>query len=238
MPSRFHQLPPTLVSRCDTSPFPSAFVLQPNGPSPSPRRLLSHLRIQANPSNSHFNINMPSSTPPSMPLTPSSCPQTRRQTHPQCALKRVPNAPSKGSNVLLMHPCPQCPQRDPNTPSRCPSCTPTRYVYSTSFTAKTYKYYSSLLPLPLERTAPFCAPSWDATRRPSSPCTLSLDAPHPPLVPVTPLVLHVILGQHCRSLPSACPMTHWTPLFVVRVKAMSLLISRVPVTHPILCVIS
>ena len=163
----------------------------------------------------------------------SNAPSTR----PQRAL----NAPSKGSNVLTMHPRPQCPQRDSNTPSRCPSCTPHKVCLFNQFYGKNLQVLFLSLAPPTGTCCFFLRAILGCDTTPLVPLRLIIGCPpppHPP-VPVTPLVLRVILGQHCRSLPSACPMAHWTPLFMVRVKATSLLISRVPVTvtHPILCVI-
>ena len=131
---------------------------------------------------------------------PSVRPQTRLQTRPQCAL----NAPSKGSNVLSMH----------------PQGMSTQPVLRQKLT--------SIIPLP-------CSSDWNALLSARRLGTRH-DVPRPLAphhwMPPTPVV--PILGQHRRSLPSACPMTHWTPLLMVRVEARSLLILRMPVTHPIL----
>ena len=125
-----------------------------------------------------------------------------------------------------------CPQQA----QTCSQCTPIRYVYSTGFTAKTYKYYfspfKSLAP-PTEMCCFFLCAVLRCDMMPLIPLHLIIGCPPPPLMSVTPLVLHVILGQHHCLLPFVCPMTHWMPLLVVRVKAMLLLIFHVPITHPI-----
>ena len=105
---------------------------------------------------------------------PSVRPQTRLQTRPQRALKRLKRALNAPSSSM--------PSTRPQHSLEVPLMQPHMVcLFNQFFTAKTYKYYSSPLPLPLERAASFCAPSWDATRCPSSPCASSLDAPHPPL---------------------------------------------------------
>ena len=150
-----------------------------------------------------------------LPLNaPSNVPSVHPQMRPQHAL----NTPSKGSNVLSMHPHPQCPQHDPNTPLRCPSCTPIRYVHSIGFMAKTYKYYSSPLP-PTGMHCIFLCAILGCDMTPLVPLhpgchfvtTSSLSACCVLRVAFTHHLLHIVIGcPFHASLLSTChtPMRH------------------------------
>ena len=102
----------------------------------------------------------------------SNAPSTR----PQRAL----NAPSKGSNVLTMHPRPQCPQRDSNTPSRCPSCTPHKVCLFNQFYGKNLQVLFLSLAPPTGTRCFFLRAILGCDTTPLVPLRLIIGCPPPP----------------------------------------------------------